>query len=124
MRIPKPVLIGFGIGVVIGAAFFVLSFLTAFGICSDTSIAEKLFPFALIVDPSLLQRPLLAFVLAAIQYPFYGIILGIGWTQAGVRTYIYIAAILFVLITHGVGVTYATQRVDTMWRQRLSQTSY
>jgi hypothetical protein len=123
MRIPKSVLIGFGIGVVIGVPFFLLSFFTAFGICSDTSIAERLFPFALIVEPSLLQRPLLAFILAAIQYPLYGALLGIGWTHAGKRTYIYIATILIVLITHVVGVSYSTQRVESMWKQRFSQTN-
>ena len=40
MSIPKPIWIGFVIGVALGAVLFVLSFLTAFGICSDTSIAE------------------------------------------------------------------------------------
>jgi hypothetical protein len=120
MTIPKPIWIGLIIGIAIGAVLFVLSFLTAFGICSDTSIAEKCFPFALIVDPSLLRRPLLAFVLALLQYPLYGTVLGIGWVQAGRRKSLYVASIILVLTVHIAGVTFATKRVEAMWQQRLS----
>ena len=120
MSLSRPVWIGLIIGGVVGAAFFLLSFFTAFGICSDTSISESLFPFALIASPSLLDHALIALVLALIQYPLYGIILGVAWTQARVRKFIFVACLLVVFIGHVVAVEVATQRVKAMWDYRFS----
>src|SRR5690242_21951805 len=76
MQILKSVTIGLVIGIVVGALFFLVSFFTVFSICSDTSIAEVLFPYAFIADPTLNKRALLALMLALPQYPIYGAALG------------------------------------------------
>lgn len=120
MSLPRPVWIGFIIGVGIGAASFLLSFFTAFGICSDTTIAESLFPFALIVSPSLFDHALIALALALIQYPIYGIVLGVAWTQTRFRKFLFAASLLVVLIGHVVSVGVANQRVNAMWDYRFS----
>jgi len=119
-QIPKSVFIGIGAGVIMGAALFLISFFTAFGICSDTTIAEKLFPFALIVDPSLFQRPLIALVLSLVQYPLYGIVFGFAWTKASLR----IGGVLLLLVIHVAASTVASQRVATMWQQKFSRMNY
>lgn len=120
MSLPKASWIGFIVGIVVGAAFFALSFITAFGICSDTSLAEMLFPFALIVDPSLFDHPLMGFVLALIQYPLYGFVLGIAWTRANLSKSKFVACTLVVLVGHFAAAGVATQRVKTMWEEKLS----
>lgn len=120
MSLPWQVWMGFIIGVGIGAAFFLLSFFTAFGICSDTTIAENLFPFAFIVSPSLFDHALIALALASIQYPIYGTVLGAAWTQARVRKFIFAASLLVVLIGHVVAVEVANKRVKAMWDYRFS----
>ena len=97
-----------------------VSFITAFGICSDRSIAETLFPFALIVDPSLFQRPFLALILSLVQYPIYGIVLGLAWAKTSLR----IVGLVLLAAIHVCAVTVATQRVVTMWRQKFSQMTY
>lgn len=119
-QIHKSVFIGLGAGVILGGTLFLLSFVTAFGICSDTSIAERLFPFALIVDPSLIQRPWLALVLSLVQYPVYGIVVGFAWNKASVR----IGALVLLVVIHIAAARVATQRVAKMWRQKFSQMNY
>ena len=103
-----------------GAPLFLLSFFTAFSICSDTTIAEKLFPFALIADPSLFQRPLLALVLSLVQYPLYGIVLGFAWNKASLR----IGGVILLVVIHIAASTVASQRVATMWQQKFAQVDY
>lgn len=117
IQIPKTVVIGLMVGAVTGGLLFMLSFLMAFGICSDTSFAEHLFPFALIVDPSLFERPLLALVLSVVQYPAYGMVLGLIWRKAGLR----VAGLVLLLVIHLVAMTVASGRVATMWQQRFSK---
>jgi hypothetical protein len=120
VQIPKSVFVGFGVGVIMGGALFLPSLLMAFAICSDTALAEKLFPFALIVDPSLFQRPVLALVLSLVQYPLYGIVLGFAWTKARLR----IGGVVLLLVIHIAASIVASQRVATMWQQRFSQMNY
>ena len=95
------------------ALLFLLSFFTVFGICSDTSIAEKLFPFAFIVDPSLFHKPLLALVLSLVQHPLYAMILGCAWKKASLR----IGCVIFLLVIRMAAATLPTRRVATMWQQ-------
>lgn len=116
-QIPKTVVFGFGAGAMLGGALFLLSFVTAFGICSDTTIAEKLFPFALMVDPSLFQRPLLALVVSVVQYPLYGIVVGFAWRNTRLR----IGSFVLLLVIHIAASTVASQRVRSMWQQRFSE---
>src|SRR6266404_1791005 len=84
MKNPIPALfVGLGAGIGAGGILFVITFFLTFTICSDTSIAEKMFPFSLIVVPSIFAHPLVALVLALIQFPLYGIVLGFTWAKAG-----------------------------------------
>jgi hypothetical protein len=81
MKLPKPISIGLVVGIIVGAIFFLLSFFTIFSICSDTSIAEGLFPYALISDPAVGDRWWVALPLALIQYPIYGMLCGYVWMR-------------------------------------------
>jgi hypothetical protein len=119
-----PVLLGGLIGCAIGFVFLVISFLTAFSICSDTSIAEVLFPFSLSVDPALHDRALLALLLALIQYPLYGIILGVAWVRSRLDRSLVLACAMVMLVGHGVVVGIAKHRVKVMWEERFSHMQY
>jgi hypothetical protein len=121
---PRSTWIGFAAGIVVGAPLFVLSFITAFGICSDTAIAEFLFPFALIADPSLFARPFAALILALVQYPLYGIALGTIWAQGGVRKKLFVLCIVIVFAGHLAAARFANQRVKDMWDYRFSHLAY
>jgi len=115
-----PVLIGGLVGAVGGFCLLIFAFLTAFGICSDTSIAEVLFPFSLAADPTLHDLALVALLLALVQYPMYGVILGISWSKDRVGKSKVMACALFLLVGHGVAVGLAKHRVSAMWEKRFS----
>jgi len=104
----------------VGLAFLVISFLTAFGICSDTAIAETLFPFALAVDPTLHDRALMVLLLASVQYPLYGIILGVAWMRSRPGKLAFVACLLVMFVGHVAAVRLANQRVTAMWDDRFS----
>ena len=109
---------GLGVGAVVGSAVFIATFAITFGICADTSAAEKIFPFALIADPSLFDRPLLGLVLAAIQFPLYGLVLGFAWTRGRSRKGWFIVVLGMLLIGHLMAGIVASHRVDRMWQER------
>ena len=115
-----PIVIGGLIGTVGGLFLLCFAFITAFGICSDTSFAEILFPYALYADPSLFDRPYLALTLALAQYPVYSIVCGWVWVR---KQSAFWACLLILLIAHMIAVGGAHYRVKTMWEERLSQTS-
>ena len=58
------------------AAFFL-----TFTICSDTTYAKLLFPFAVVADPSLMNRWWLALFVALLQYPFYFGAIAFVWNR-------------------------------------------
>ncbi len=125
MKNPIPALfVGLGAGIGAGGILFVITFFLTFTICSDTSIAEKMFPFSLIVVPSIFAHPLVALVLALIQFPLYGIVLGFTWAKAGATKAIFIASIIVVVVIHLAAGTFATHRVETMWQQKFAQAGY
>ena len=109
---------GLGVGTSVGIAMFMATFVVTFGICADTSTAEKIFPFALIADPSLFDRPLIAFILAAIQFPLYGLILGFAWARGRSRKQWFVAVLSTLLVGHLTAGIVASHRVDRMWQQR------
>ena len=109
---------GLGVGTIIGSAMFMATFAVTFGICADTSTAEKIFPFALIADPSLFDRPVIAFILAAIQFPLYGLILGFAWVRGRSRERWLVAGLSVLLVGHLTAGIIASHRVDRMWQQR------
>ena len=115
-------IVGFGAGVGVGAIVFVITFFLTFTICSDTSTAEKVFPFALIASPGL--DNLIALVLALIQFPTYGIVLGLAWTKADAAKRLFVTAMVALIVVHLVAGRFATRRVETMWQQKFSQMGY
>ena len=117
-------IVGLGSGVGVGAVILVITFFLTFTICPDTSTAEKVFPFALIVDPSLFDRPLVALVLAAIQFPLYGIVLGLAWAKAGETKVIFVVSLVVLLVAHIVAGSLASRRVERMWQQKFAQANY
>jgi hypothetical protein len=124
MQILKSVTVGLVIGIVVGALFFLVSFFTVFSICSDTSIAEVLFPYAFIVDPTLNKRALLALTLALLQYPIYGAALGFIWRFDNKHKWSFLAASLLLITGHLAVARVANQRVAAMWEERFSHVSY
>ena len=111
----KPLLIGVVIGCGVGLLFFAFSFLTTFGICGDTRFAEMLFPYSVAADPTLDDRVLVAFVLACLQYPIYGLGLGYVWQR---NRPLLKFLLIGLLVIHGVGAGIAKDRVSDMWQQR------
>jgi hypothetical protein len=65
------VFVGVAIGFCVGFGLLIVAFFATFTICSDTSIAKLLFPFAILADPSLGDRWWLALCAALVQYPIY-----------------------------------------------------
>ncbi len=106
-------------GIVVGAALFLLSFFTVFSICSDTTIAEGLFPYALISDPTLTDRWWLALPLALIQYPLYGMLCGYVWMR---KQSLLWACVLGLFVVHLISANAASARVETL-HERLIQRS-
>jgi hypothetical protein len=98
----------------------IFAFLTAFGICSDTSIAEVLFPFSLAADPTLDDYVLVALLLALVQYPIYGIILGGAWSKNRAGKSWVMACAFVLILAHGIAVGVAKHRVNAMWEWRFS----
>jgi hypothetical protein len=121
MSLPKPAWIGFVAGVIVSAPSLFLSFITTFGICSDTSMSEALFPFALAADPGFEKHLFIALTIALIQFPLYGILLGLAW-KAWAGRLMFLGCIILLLITHVAGVRLANRRVETMWQYRFSHT--
>jgi hypothetical protein len=115
-----PILIGGLVGAAGGFCLLIFAFLTAFGICSDTSVAEVLFPFSLAADPTLNDFVLVALLFALVQYPIYGVILGAARSKDRVNKSWVMACALVLLVAHGMAVGVAKQRVNAMWKGRFS----
>ena len=111
MTLPKPIWVGLVVGIVVGAALFLLSFFTVFGICSDTSIAEALFPFAVISDPTLDGRWWIALPLALVQYPAYGMLCGYVWMR---KRALLSACVLVLLVGHVISANVASSQVKAL----------
>ncbi len=109
-------------GFFVGLGFLIICFFLVFSICSDTSLAEVLFPFSLAADPALRDEALLALLLALIQYPLYGAVLGLAWAKDRIGKLWVVACALIILATHGAVVGVAKHRVSAMWEERFSHT--
>jgi hypothetical protein len=116
-----PVLIGGLAGFVIGLGFLVICFFLVFGICSDTSLAEMLFPYSLATDPTLDDKALPALILALIQYPLYGVALGFVWAKDRIGKLWVLACVLMLLVAHGAVVGFAKHRVHAMRFSHMKQ---
>jgi hypothetical protein len=90
----KRVLISLTVGAGVGSAFLYLSIL-AFVDSSNTALGESFFPYAVVADPSLLSWTVLT--LSLIQFPLYGVILGMAWAR---RRRTLMACIFVILSIH------------------------
>ena len=94
-----PIKIGAGIGAAVGLLFLAFSIVTALGICSNTSAAETLFPYSMIIGPSLdALWPMV--IIALIQYPIYGVIIGACCSPRRWHKYLGIPILLLVAEMH------------------------
>lgn len=112
-----PIIIGGVIATCVGCCLLFLAFITAFSICSDTSLAEILFPYALYADPTLDDRGLLALLLALVQYPTYGIVIGYVWMRRRAAVW---TCVMILFLAHVLAVGGAQYRVKAMWEYRFS----
>jgi len=71
----SPAGIGITIGAIVGLILIWFSVVTALGICSDTSVAETLFPYSMILLRSDSAISAMA-IIALVQYPIYALICG------------------------------------------------
>jgi hypothetical protein len=119
-----PVLLGGLIGVAVGLCCLVLSFLAVFGICSETATAAALFPFSFYADPALDDRILIALLLALVQYPLYGFILGFVWAKSRLSKAPVLACAAAIFIVHAIFVGIANHRIKIMWDEKFSHMKY
>jgi Na+-transporting NADH:ubiquinone oxidoreductase subunit NqrD len=120
---PIPAMIvGLGAGVGVGVLVLVITFFLTFTICSDTSTAEKVFPFALIANPSL--DNFIALIAAAVQFPIYGLVLGFVWAKANATKLVFVVSVVALLVLHVAAGNFASRRVAKMWQQKFAQAGY
>lgn len=117
----SPIVIATLVGIGAECCFLFLSFITAFGICSDTVMAESLFPYALAFDPTLHDHLGLAFSLALIQWPIYGVLLGVAWMKGRSQRSWLVLCFIVILAVHLFAVAVAKNRVRNMWETRVSK---
>ena len=117
-------IVGLGTGIGVGMIVLVITFFLTFTICPDTSTAERVFPFALIADPSLIERPLVALLAALIQFPVYGMVLGFIWAKADRTRILFVISIFVLSIGHLVAGSVASHRVEKMWHQKFAEAGY
>ena len=68
-----------------------------------------LFPFAVILSPSLVTVTTLSFLLAAMQWPLYGYCLALAWNKQRLLAYL-----LVLLTLHWIAVAIALHRVSSV----------
>ena len=125
MKDPVPALIvGLGAGTGVGVVLLIITFFLTFTICSDTSVAEKMFPYSMIVVPSIFSHPFIALFLAVIQFPLYGIVLAFAWARVGETKILFVAVIAVVVLLHLTAGGFATRRVADMWQQKFAAAGY
>jgi hypothetical protein len=125
MKDPVPALIvGLGAGIGVGVVLFIITFFLTFTICADTSIAERMFPYSLIVVPSIFAHPLVALVLALVQFPLYGSVLAFAWARGGETRILFVAMIFVVVVLHLTAGGFASRRVAQMWQHKFAVAGY
>ena len=117
-------IVGLGAGIGVGGILFITTFFLTFTICPDTSIAERMFPYSLIVVPSIFSHPLVALFLALIQFPLYGLVLALAWARAGETKILFLAMIVVVVLLHLTTGGFAARRVAAMWQQKFAAAGY
>jgi hypothetical protein len=99
-------------GAAVGCCCLALAYVTAFGICSDSTLAELLFPYAVAYDPTLYEKIFVAFLMAVAQYPIYGMIAGFAWSKAPSHRALLVICLLVVFASHLLAFEQAHARVE------------
>src|SRR5258708_6838513 len=94
-----PIKIGLGIGTAVGLLLFAFSVVTVLGICSNTAAAETFFPYSMMIGPSLDALGTML-IIALIQYPIYGVIIGACCSPRRWHKYLGIPMLLLVAEMH------------------------
>jgi hypothetical protein len=119
----KPILIpciwGTLIGIFVGIVFIFVATQTYCGICPHITPAEVLFPYSLIIDPSVSDW---AGFLALIQWPLYGAIISFVLASLSKRKALLIICIL--VIIHVYSITEANRIVRDWWAPKLNSKIY
>jgi hypothetical protein len=110
------------IGLGVGCVLLFLAFFLTFTICMDTTYAKLLFSFAVLADPSLMNRWWLALFVALVQYPVYfGLI---ALVRARKRSLLGVC-IMGLIVMHIAGMFGAAAREKTLherlWREAQQQ---
>ena len=98
---------GFLSGILLTPCLLYVSFI--YSIHGGFSIAGKLFPFAVILSPSLREVTVLSLLFAGIQWPLYGTVISIAWAMD--RKRIFVICIITLILIHFVGAVLAKQYV-------------
>jgi hypothetical protein len=117
----RPLVISVVVGLTAELCFLLLSFVTALGICWDTSIAQLLFPFSFSLNPNHLEWGLLPLLLAILQYPLYGLATGYALKQKHSGRPVALVLVIVIALAHAFAIGVANQRVDHMWQERFGQ---
>jgi hypothetical protein len=101
------------VGILSGSllTMFLLYVSFIFSIHGDFSFAGLVFPFAVTLSPSLGEITGLSFLLAIIQWPFYGSCLAVAWRAK--RREIFITCLLALTVLHFAAMIVAIQYVSS-----------
>lgn len=103
-----PIGCGFLSGVLLMLCFLYVSFI--YSIHGGFNVAGKLFPFAVILSPSLREVTGLSLLLAAIQWPFYGTVVAVAWVVD--RKRIFGICVIALVIVHFVAAVLAKHYIS------------
>jgi hypothetical protein len=112
----KPVLVGSGIGALVGFLLLYVS-AAAFADSESTTLAQIIFPYALVFDPRVLDNPWTVLGLALIQFPLYGIILTVAWPRTR-RVIPFVACMAILIGAHFISMREA-HVARAAWRETL-----
>lgn len=104
----RPTLWGALIGILMTPCLLYVAFV--YSIHGGLDLAALLFPYAVIASPTMQAVTGFAMLLAAIQFPIYGIVVGTARPR-GRRRWLYVGAL--VLVVHCAGAVVAYQRVTS-----------
>jgi len=110
----RPIIIGGIVEAVGGFSLLVYAYQTAIGVRSDTSITAILFPFPLAAR-TLDDLDLITLLIAFVQYPIYGVILGVVWSKARVGESCVMAWASVLPVGHGTAVGVAKHRLNATY---------
>src|SRR5262245_24868051 len=111
----RPILIGGIVEAVGGFCLLVYAFQTVMGVRSDTFIVEIIVPFPLAAARTPDDLVLITLIIALMQYPIYGVILGVVWSKARVGESWVMTRASALPAGYGTAVGVAKHRVNAMY---------